>query len=260
MTLQNLPYAAMIERWRQLDALGFDSVWLGDHFVDPFCPAEPWLEGWTLLGALAAQTTRIRVGTLVSSLTLRNPAMLARHAMTADHVSGGRLELGIGAAGRPLDHTMTGIPPWEPRERMQRFRECVEIVGRILREPVTTYEGRWYRLDEAVMNPAPVQRPRPPLTLAAHGRIGLQIVARFADAWNSLGKPGVSAREALEATRDRNRMLEDYAAGAGRDSRGIVRSLLCGFTPDRPFASPDAFQEFVGRYREIGSTSSSSTG
>src|SRR5262245_65044830 len=102
MTLQNLPYHAMVARWRQLDALGFDSVWLGDHFVDPFCPAEPWFEGWTLLGALAAQTRRIRVGTLVSSLTLRNTAMLARHAMTADHVSGGRFELGIGAAGQTL--------------------------------------------------------------------------------------------------------------------------------------------------------------
>jgi hypothetical protein len=85
MTLQNLPYASMVERWRQLDALGFDSVWLGDHFVDPFRPNEPWYDGWTLL-ALATHTTRIRIRTLVSSITLRNPALLAKEAMPVDHI------------------------------------------------------------------------------------------------------------------------------------------------------------------------------
>lgn len=193
MTLQNIPYASMVERWRTLDALAFDSVWLGDHFVDPFRPTEPWFDGWTLLAALAVHTSRIRIGTLVSSITLRNPALLAREAMTIDHVSHGRLELGIGAAGRPLDHTMTGSEVWGSAERAQRFRECVEIVDRVLRHRVTTYEGRWYRVQEAVMNPGPVQQPRPPLTLAAHGPSTIKTVARYAGSWNSLGKPrGVS--------------------------------------------------------------------
>jgi len=252
MTLQNLPYASLVERWRQLDALGWDSVWLGDHFVDPFSPDEPWYDGWTLLAALATHTKRIRIGTLVSSITLRNPALLAKEAMTVDHVSQGRLELGIGAAGRPLDHTMTGSDVWGSPERVQRFRESVEIVDRLLRQRVTTYAGRWYRTEEAVMNPGPLQQPRPPLTLAAHGPTTIRIAARYADSWNSLGKLGASADESLRATRERNQQLDEYCAALGRDPHEIERSLLCGFTPDRPFVSLDAFHEFVGRYRDVG--------
>lgn len=252
MTLQNLGYATLVERWKLLDALHFDSVWLGDHFVNPFAPAQPWFEGWTLLAALAAQTSRIRLGTLVSSITLRNPALLARQAMTVDHISGGRLNLGIGPAGRPLDHTMTGSEPWGAPERVGRFREFVELVDHLLREPETTYQGRYYRAHEAMMNPLPVQQPRPPLTLAAHGPSMLKLVARYADAWNSLGKPGVSAEESFQITRERNQMLDEFCVQAGRDPAAIARSFLCGFTPERPFASLDAFDEFVGRYREIG--------
>jgi alkanesulfonate monooxygenase SsuD/methylene tetrahydromethanopterin reductase-like flavin-dependent oxidoreductase (luciferase family) len=100
--------------------------------------------------------------------------------MTVDHISQGRLELGIGAAGRPLDHTMTGSEVWGAPERTQRFRESVEIVDRVLRQRVTTYAGRWYRTGEAVMNPAPIQQPRPPLTLAAHGPATMKIAARWA--------------------------------------------------------------------------------
>lgn len=252
ITLQNLPFATMVERWQLLDKLGIDSVWLGDHFVDPFAPDEPWFDGWTLLAALAGYTHSIRLGTLVTSITLRNPALLARQAMTVDHISGGRLELGIGPAGRPLDHTMTGGEKWDAPERARRFREFVEIADLMLRERVATYHGRSYQIEEAVINSLPVQKPRPPLTLAAHGTSTLKTVARYADAWNSLGKPGVSAEESLKVTRERNQLLEEYCAALGRDPSTIVRSLLCGFTPDRPFASRVAFQEFIGRYREIG--------
>lgn len=252
MTLQNLPVAELIERWELLDWLGWDSVWLGDHFVNPFAPTAPWLEGWTLLAALAGHTRTIRIGTLVTSISLRNPVLLARQAMTVDHLSGGRLNLGIGAAGRPLDYTMPGNTVWDAPERVGRFREYVELVDQLLRNPVTTFRGKWYAAEEAVMNPAPVQKPRPPLTLAAHGPSTLKIVARYADTWNSLGKAGVTAQESFEITRERNRMLDEFCAAIGRDPREITRSLLCGFTPDRPFASFDAFHEFVGKYREIG--------
>ena len=108
LTVQNAPWPAMIERWRYLEDLGFDSAWLADHFVNPNEPAQPWSEGWTLLAALAAQTSRIRVGTLTTNASLRHPVMLARQALTVDHISGGRLEIGIGAGGAPFDHTMLG--------------------------------------------------------------------------------------------------------------------------------------------------------
>ena len=135
MVLQNLPYPEMVEHCQHLESLGVDSVWIGDHFVDPYVPAGYWFEAWTLLAALAAVTRRIRLGTLVASITLRNPALLARQAMTIDHISNGRLELGIGAGRAPLDHSMTSIPNWETPERARRFRECVEIVDQMLRNP-----------------------------------------------------------------------------------------------------------------------------
>lgn len=252
VVLQNMPYARLAEQWEYLEGLGFDSVWVTDHFVDPSCPGDPWFDGWSLLAAMAAQTTRIRIGTLVTSMPLRSPAVLAKQAMTVDHISRGRLELGIGPGRARLDHTMSGADVWEPAERTRRFREFAELLDSMLRNPITSYEGRYYRTHEAAMIPAPIQRPRPPLTLAAHGPATLKIAARLADGWNSFGMMGASAQEAVEITRQRSQMLDAYCAAMGRDPLTIRRSFLIGFTDDRPFASPDAFGEFVERYQEIG--------
>lgn len=252
MVIQNLPYPDMVAHCQLVEALGFDSVWIGDHFVDPYVPAGYWFEAWTLLAALAVETRRIRLGTLVASITLRNPALLARQAMTIDHISNGRLELGIGAGRAPLDHSMTGISTWETPERARRFRECVEIVDQMLRNPTTTYQGHHYQIKDAVMNPMPIQRPRPALTLAAHGPTTLKVTAALADSWNSFGKFGAPAKEALAITRERNQMLDEYCATRGRDPQTIKRSFLSGMTIEKPFASLQAFHDFVGRYREIG--------
>jgi alkanesulfonate monooxygenase SsuD/methylene tetrahydromethanopterin reductase-like flavin-dependent oxidoreductase (luciferase family) len=242
----------MVSAWQRLEALDFDSLWVADHFVNPFRPSEPWFEGWTLLAALAARTTRARIGTLVTTITYRNPALLAREAMTVDHVSGGRLELGIGAGGAPLDHSMTGVSPWEASERSQRFDEFVCVLDRLLRGGPVTHEGRYYPVSGAEIQPATVQKPRPPLTLAAHGRKALKTVARYADVWNSLAGSGLSAQAALDLTRQRNRQLDDECAAQGRDPAALRRSFLVGRTPDTPFVSTEAFLDFVGRYREAG--------
>lgn len=261
VTPQLVPWPAMVERWRTAEALGFDSAWVVDHFVNPYRHDGRWFEGWTMLAALAALTARIRLGVLVTSISYRNPALLAREALTVDHISGGRLELGLGAGGQPQDHTMTGSAPWEPSERVARFREVVEIVDRMLRHEVTTYAGRYYRVAAAGMHPGPVQQPRPPLTIGAHGSQMLKIVAAYADSWNSSGAPGrgragtvPSPQEAVEHTRRRNALLDEHAAALGRDPRAIRRSLLAGggVTPDNPWESEEAFHDFVGRYREAG--------
>ncbi len=252
MILQNLPYLDMVEHCQLVEALGYDSLWVGDHFVDPYIPTGYWFEAWTILAALAAKTNRVRLGTLVASLTLRNPAILARQAMTIDHISNGRLELGIGAGRAPLDHSMTGIPVWETPERTRRFRECVEIVDQMLRNPTTEYDGQYYQIKDAAMNPMPIQRPRPPLTLAAHGPTTLKIAAHYADSWNSFSKFNASAEESLAITRERNQMLDEYCATLGRDPQTLRRSLLAGFTAEKPFASLQAFYDFVGYYWEIG--------
>jgi alkanesulfonate monooxygenase SsuD/methylene tetrahydromethanopterin reductase-like flavin-dependent oxidoreductase (luciferase family) len=250
-TLQDRPYKTLVGQWRYLDHLGFDGVWVADHFVyrDPHAS---WFDGWSLLAALAAQTERIRIGTLVTSMTLHNPAILARRAMTLDHISNGRLELGIGAAGASLDHTMTGSEVWPALERIQRFQEFVEIVDEMLRNPTTTYDGHYYKVQGAVISPRPVQQPRPPLTLAAHSPASLKIVATYADTWNSLGGEAQSFEAELAITHRRNQMLDEYCAELGRNPQTIRRSLLSRFTLGRPFASLDAFHNFIGRYREIG--------
>lgn len=252
MVLQNLPYPEMVGHCQHLESLGFDSVWIGDQFVDPYVPAGYWLEAWTLLAALAAETKRIRLGTLVSSITLRNPALLARQAMTVDRISRGRLELGVGAGRAPLDHSMTGVANWEAPERARRFREFVEILDQMLCNSTTAYAGQYYQIKDAIMSPLPVQQPRPPLTLAAHGPTTLKVAAALADSWNSFGKFGAASEESLALTRERNQMLDEHCAACGRSPESIRRSILSGMTTEKPFASLQAFHDYVGSYREVG--------
>ena len=167
----------MVALWRRVEALGFDSLWLPDHLVPPFRIDGPIFEAWTLLAALATQTERVRLGVLVSCNTFRHPPLVAKQAATVDHVSGGRLEMGLGAGWFKPEHDMFGIELPAPAELVARFREAVEVVDLLLRQDVTTYEGRYYQLREAPFRPAPVQRPRPPLTLGAHGPKMMLVVA-----------------------------------------------------------------------------------
>ncbi len=237
----------MRDLWRRVEALGFDSCWLPDHFVPPFRPEGPLMESWTLLAALATVTERVRLGILVSSNTFRHPPLLAKQAVTVDHVSGGRLELGLGAGWFVPEHEMFGLPFPATKELVDSFREAVEVVDLLLRQDTTPYAGDDYRVADAPFRPRPVQQPRPPLTLGAHGPKMLRIVARYADRWNSIGT--------VTEIRERNRVLDEQCAAIGRDPKEILRSLL--YVPvqlpdDRPWDSVDAFRDFVGRYREVG--------
>ena len=245
-TDQNLPWPVLVERWQYFEALGFDSVWDCDHYIQPSRPTGPYFEGWTLLAGLAARTERIRVGVLVSSNTFRHPALLAKEAVTVDHISNGRLELGLGAGWYVPEHEKFGLDFPPPAELVGRFREAVEIVDGLLRNEVTSYQGRYYQLREAPFRPGPVQRPRPPLTIGAKGPRMLEIVARHADAWNSSGT--------VEEVRTRNQLLDETCAAIGRDPGEIVRSLYgwAAIMPDDPWVSVEAFQEVIGRYREAG--------
>lgn len=249
-TDQNLPWPTLVERWRHFERLGIESAWDCDHFNQPSRPTGPFFEAWTLLAALAARTERIRIGVLVSCNTFRHPALLAHQAMTVDHVSGGRLELGLGAGWFVPEHRQFGIPFPEPGELVGRFHEAVRIVDALLREGSATFAGRHYRLADAHLRPGPVQRPRPPLTLGAHGSRMLRICAEFADRWNSFGT--------VEEMRERNRVLDEHCAAVGRDPRTVRRSFYGWASkmaeqglPD-PWASVGAFEDVVGRYAEAG--------
>jgi len=257
ITVQNLTWEKEVERWHFIESLGFDSVWVADHCVDPYDPSSPWFEGWTLLAALASQTNRIRVGTLVTSIPLRNPAMLARQMLTVDHISNGRLELGLGA-GVSWDpaYSMIGIENWTAQERVARFREVVEIVDLCLRNRVATYEGQHYQLRGAIMIPPPIQQPRPPITIGAVSPLMLKIAARYADTWNSVpGEWCTPPDDMLEHTRRRNKLLDGYCKEIGRDPQNLLRSLLVfGSEAETVFSSIDSFTEVVRRYRNVGIT------
>jgi alkanesulfonate monooxygenase SsuD/methylene tetrahydromethanopterin reductase-like flavin-dependent oxidoreductase (luciferase family) len=249
-TDQNLPFEMLVERWRYFEELGFDSIWDCDHLNQPSSPEGPYFEGWTLLAALAARTERIRVGVLVSSNTFRHPALLAQQAVTLDHVSNGRLELGLGAGWFVPEHERFGIAFPPPRERVDRFREAVEIVDSLLRNESTTFGGRYYRLVGASVRPAPLQHPRPPLTLGAHKTRMLRICAEYADSWNSFGT--------VDEMRERNLILDEHCAAIGRDP-GEIRRSFYGWAskmeeqrlPD-PWQSAAAFEDVVGRYAAVG--------
>jgi alkanesulfonate monooxygenase SsuD/methylene tetrahydromethanopterin reductase-like flavin-dependent oxidoreductase (luciferase family) len=249
-TDQNLPWPTLLERWRLYERLGFDSVWDCDHFNQPSRPTGPFYEGWTLLAALAARTERIRIGVLVSCNSFRHPALLAHEAMTVDHVSNGRLELGLGAGWFVPEHEQFGIDFPPPGELVGRLHEAVRIVDALLRHGSASFAGRYYRLKDAHLRPGPVQKPRPPLTLGAHRTRMLRICAEFADRWNSFGT--------VEEMRERNQILDEHCAALGRDGRSIARSFYGWASkmaeqglPD-PWTSVAAFEDVVSRYAEVG--------
>lgn len=245
-TDQNMDWPTTVERWRYLESLGFDSLWDCDHMVQPSRPDGPYHEGWTLLAGLAAVTERVRIGVLVSSNTFRHPAILAKEAATVDHISNGRLEVGLGAGWYVPEHEMFGLEFPEPAGLVSRFREAVEIIDSLLRNEYTTYQGEHYHLENAAFRPRPVQQPRPPLTIGAKKPRMLRIAAEYADRWNSSGT--------VDELRERNRILDEQCAEIGRDPDEIIRSLYgwAAIMPDDPWESVDAFKDVIGRYREAG--------
>lgn len=253
LTIQDRPWETLVEHWKHIESLGYDSIWVADHFVNPHHIEDPWFDGWTLLAGLASQTSKIRLGTLVTNIIYRNPALLARQALTLDHISNGRLELGIGAtSASDPSHPMTGVEVWPAAQRVQRFLEKIEILDQMLRNEITNYQGRFYTVANAYMRPVTIQKPRPPLTVAAAGTSTLKIAARYADAWNTFGGFNLSPQEAITLTRQRSEMLDQYCAEIGRAPAEITRSFLVGITADTPFASLDAFYDLIGRLYELG--------
>lgn len=173
--------------WRAADQIElFDGGWVFDHFYPIFSdPAGPCLEGWTLLSALAETTERLRIGVMVTGTTYRHPAVLANMIATVDHVSGGRLDVGLGAGWNGDEHVAYGIPLPDLKERFDRFTEYVEVVHRLLTETEADHAGAHFTLTAARCEPKPVQRPRPPFVIGGRGeRRTLPIVARWADVWN----------------------------------------------------------------------------
>ena len=248
---QHLPLAELRARWQDAERLGFDVLWNCDTVVEPDRPRHPMFDGPATLTLMAAATERIRVGTLVTSLYFRQPVTLAKAAVTVDHLSGGRLEIALGVGDPSAGAAAVGVD-WSAGQRVARFREFVELVDLLLTDDVTDYDGTFYRCHGAETVPRPVQQPRPPITVAAHGPQMLRIAAELADGWSSWGGYEVETEDDFfTVTTDRSRRFDDLCADAGRDPSTVRHSLVC-FPPLTPWESVSYFEDMVGRFRGIG--------
>ena len=241
----------LMARFKHAEDLGFDLVVTGDHFVDWNEPSRPWLEAWTLLAAAARETSRIRIGTYVTQIPFRNPAMLARQALTVDHISGGRLDVGLGT-GLVIDPSceMIGLENWSNKERVARFEEYVEIVEQLLANEVTSFKGQYYQVKEAVMNPRPVQQPRPPIIVAALGPKMMQITARVADIWNSLSFEQ-SFEAQLAETAERVQKMDGYCAAIERDPSTLKYSYVMFDPQSRASGGAIAYYENPAEFADM---------
>lgn len=183
---QHVTYHDLLPVWQEADELGFDTAFVFDHFIPIYSdPSGPCLEGWTLLSALAAQTKRLRVGVLVTGNTYRHPAVLAKMAATVDHVSHGRLILGMGAGWFELEHTAYGIPFSTVGGRARRLGEALEVIKLLFTEEKSTYTGKYYQLKDALFEPKTVQKPHPPILIGGIGPKLIQpLIARHANIWH----------------------------------------------------------------------------
>ena len=224
---QHVSYPELLGFWQEADGLpALGHGWLFDHLtpVENAVAIGPGkvgdcFEAWTLLTALAARTERVRLGLMVASNTYRDPTVHAQIAASADAISNGRIEFGVGAGWEPYEHASRGIPLPPPAERIGRLEEAVVIAKRLWTEDAVDFDGRWHRLREARLGPKPVQQPHPPVTIGGGGeQLMLRVVARHADRWNFVGGDADTFRHKVA-------VLRRHCEAVGRDPEEIELSV-----------------------------------
>ncbi|GAB4321923.1 MAG: LLM class F420-dependent oxidoreductase [Dehalococcoidia bacterium] len=217
---QHATFDEILAIWRTAEEAGFDHAWTFDHFIPIFSdPEGPCLEGWTTLTALMAQVPRLRGGTLVTGNSYRNPALLANIAATLDVITGGRVEMGIGAGWWEMEYHAYGYDYPHVAARIRALEESVQILKRLWTEHRATFEGRSYTIKDALCEPKPVQEPHIPIWVGGAGpQLTLRVVARHADGWNTFLAPREDYRLLVAA-------LERHCENAGRDPASVRRSL-----------------------------------
>jgi F420-dependent oxidoreductase-like protein len=225
---QHTTWDAMLDVWRAADDIEvFESGWTFDHFYPIFSDsAGPCLEGWMTLAGLAQATRRLRLGTLVTGIHYRHPAVLANMAATLDIMSGGRLELGIGAGWNEEESGAYGIELGTPRERSDRFEEACAVLTGLLSQPTTTFKGSYYQLTDARCEPKPVQQPHPPICIGGSGeKRTLRTAAGVAPHGNLVGGSPEQFTRAVE-------VLHQHCADIGRNPAEILLSSHVPYTGD----------------------------
>ena len=239
---EHVTYHDIVEVWHEVDEARFDSAFVFDHFI-PFTGSSngPCLEGWTLLSALAAQTQHVHAGVLVTGNTYRHPALLAKMAVTVDHVSNGRLILGIGAGWFEAEHRMYGFPFPATGDRARHLREAVKIFKQLFTQEKSTFSGKYYQLKDAPFAPKAVQKPYPPLLIGGTGpQVILPLAARHANIWHFYGGSEV------ESLRQTCTAFDTVCRKVGRDPDEVEKS-----TSLYPSQLAGSAKEVVARLRAI---------
>jgi alkanesulfonate monooxygenase SsuD/methylene tetrahydromethanopterin reductase-like flavin-dependent oxidoreductase (luciferase family) len=227
------PYEAILEAATHAEETGWDAVYIADHFMPNAGPGvdirHPVLEATALVAALGAAVPRVRIGTLVLGNTYRHPAVVANLAATLDRITGGRFVLGVGAGWQVNEHEQYGIDLPPTKQLLDRFVEALQVLRGLLRDPVTSFDGTYYQLAEAVNEPKPVQEPLPILIGAKGEKRMLGVVAQYADLWNAWGTPDLIAHKM--------KVLDEHCARIGRDPSEIDRTaqaltVVDGSRPD----------------------------
>jgi F420-dependent oxidoreductase-like protein len=210
-----VPFTVIKERVQLADRLGFHSVWFVDHMWSRGLPDLDHLESWTLMSAVAAITERIGIGTLVLCNSYRSPSLLAKMAASLDHVSNGRLLLGLGAGWMEEEYTAYGYSFPTARIRIEQLDEALSVIKLLLTEPRASFQGKYYAIEDAVNNPKPKQKPRPPILIGGAGEQRLlRVVAEHADIWNCPNNVATLLPQKLEA-------LRRHCDAIGRDPQTI---------------------------------------
>src|SRR3954469_23641866 len=217
--LPDLRWPQAHERWREAEARGFTTAWTYDHLSWRSLRDGPWLGTVPLLAAVAASTTTLRIGTLVTSPNFRHPALLAKDVMTLDEISAGRLDLGIGAGGIGYDAAVLGAPPPKLPQRAARFSEFVDALDLLLREPMSSYQGDFFTVVDSRTLPGCTQSPRVPFTIAAAGKRALHVAARHGEMWVTYGPvtPAATPDDWYAAVAAQVTDFDDACRAVGRD-------------------------------------------
>jgi F420-dependent oxidoreductase-like protein len=250
----------LVDVCRHAESTGWDGIWFADHFMPNAADTSPPVgEAWTTVAGLAALVPRVRIGTLVTGNTYRDPAVLAKMAAGVDIISGGRLILGLGAGWQENEHTAYGIPFYTVGGRLRRLEEACQVVTSLFANDRTTFAGHYYQLQDAPLAPKPIQQPLPLLIGGGGEKVTMRIAAQYANEWNVWGTPDVLKRKMT--------ILDQHCAELGRDPKTIRRSaqallvlsddpdvIAKGAVPGRPMimGNVEQVQAIVGQYQEAG--------
>jgi F420-dependent oxidoreductase-like protein len=243
---QHGPWGDFLDVWRAVDECdAFAQAWNFDHFYPLTGNTHgPCLEGWTMLSALAQATRRIRIGCMVNGMHYRHPAVTANMAATLDIISGGRLDLGMGAGWNLQESNAYGIELGSVKERLDRLEEGVEVIVRLLSQEVTDFQGRYFTITDARCEPKPVQQPHPPLLIGGSGKKRtLAVVAKWAQKWDG------GFNETVTQWREKNDALAGHCQRLGRDPAEIYRTAHLAWTAD---ADPAALADQAAPFVEAG--------